>query len=792
MKPFIVKQGREGFGLGRSAGHEFALGRVGARRAVCLLCLAISVTAGAAATTGAMGAAGHAAASASTSTKSRPKVGVVLSGGGAKGIAHVGTLKLLEELNIPIDYIAGTSMGSIIGGLYAYGYSADELDSILRAADWNHLLSDKALHSDIYLTEKRTADQYLLSLPFKRYNSILPIGFLKGQHINNLFYELTCNSYNFGSFDELNIPFLCVATDVISCKSVVLKEGNLAEAMRASMAIPGVFHPVVKDSMILVDGGLTDNLPAEALKAMGADIIIGVDVGYQYEGMKSITNMANLLELTMFMHTKDKIEHNKSLCRILVTPQLSDYEAYSFSSTDSLLVRGERAAHAHYDEFKALSEELSAYPMVPKAKRYDHKPADHVFVSNIHYKGLSKFSAQFANQFLQIDENTWVKRHDITRGVQRLYGSMVFDNVQYAYLPDSANSEHIILEITVEEKPTNAFRVGLRYDNQRSVALLAGVLLRDLGLSNTRLSIDGELSRIPGIKADFLFTPTWKNDDSHNFRRPSIGLSYQFYWINREYLYHNWNTPNTPTSEFSTLAHRVYLYSQMSWRRNILGGGIRLNYHHFKEKFTSDKEFGQNHFFYAIPYLFFLHDSYNRHFFPQHGTRADIEITYQVGMGIDKPYAKQFLTARATLDMAFTPVRWLSIYPGLALGTHLFKTTAKIPTAYMFYQGGLTGFRNEMPQVDFAGLLPYQSEGEHFWNAHLNLQSEIFKNLYVSLRGYIGMSVYELPALIHLDELIYGGAAGLSYNTPAGPVGIHFQSSNINPFNIWFSVLYWL
>ncbi len=724
----------------------------------------------------------------------RPKVGLVLSGGGAKGIAHVGILKIIEELNIPIDYITGTSMGSIIGGLYAYGYSAAELDSILRAADWDVLLSDKAIRADISLTEKRTADQYVLTLPFNRKSSLIPFGILKGQHINNLFYTLTGNTYTLNSFDELQIPFRCIATDVLSGQAVVLKEGNLAEAMRASMAIPGVFNPVEKDSMILVDGGLVDNFPVDEIIKMGAQYIIGVDVGFQYRDKTTMKNMADVLASSLFMHTKSDIARNKDSCKILVMPDLTGYGTASFGATDSLLARGEAAARAQYDEFKAMAEELAAYkqPTTPKVSRYPHLPMENVYVSDIRFEGLSKFSPHFANQFLQIERNAWVKQDDIVRGVERLYGSMVFDNVSYAFLPDTNNRDEVILEITVDEKPTNAFRLGFRYDNQRSAALLAGVLFRDLGLPNSRLSIDGELSRIPGVKAEFLVTPKWKRDANFVFWHPRIGISYQFYLVNREYLYHDWSNPNTPTSEFSSQGHRFSLFIQSNWRRSILGGGIRMNYHNFKEKFTTETDFGQRNFFYAMPYLFFLHDSYDRLFFPQHGIKADVEISYPIGIGISGPYAQRFLTARAYLDFAFSPKRWFSIYPGLALGTNLLKTTATIPTPYMFYQGGLTSLRNGIQQTDFAGLLPFQSEGQHFWNVHLNLQAEILKNLYVSLRGYTGMSVYDIHDITHLDEFIYGGAAGLSYNTPIGPIGVHFQTSNVHPFNIWLNILYWL
>ncbi|MDE7357635.1 MAG: patatin-like phospholipase family protein, partial [Bacteroidales bacterium] len=194
----------------------------------------------------------------------RPRVGLVLSGGGAKGIAHVGTLKVIEELGIPIDFVGGTSMGSIVGGLYAYGYSAHQLDSIFLAADWRLLLNDQPEWTDVFYEDKKN---YMLSLPFdfKSDKSIVPIGFLRGQHINNLFYTLTSQSCHYKTYRDFNIPFFCVGANIVNGQAVYMDSGNLAMSMRASMAVPGVFAPVKMDTMILVDGGVLNNFPVDIM-----------------------------------------------------------------------------------------------------------------------------------------------------------------------------------------------------------------------------------------------------------------------------------------------------------------------------------------------------------------------------------------------------------------------------------------------------------------------------------------------------------------------------------------------
>ena len=205
----------------------------------------------------------------------RKKVGVVLSGGGAKGMAHIGALKVIEEAGIPIDYVVGTSMGSIIGGLYSIGYTPEQMDSMVRRQDWSFLLSDKIPRSEQNMAEREASEKYVFSLPFGKNAKTQAVGgLIKGQNLANLFSELTVGYHDSIDFNKLPIPFACVSENIVNGNEVNFHKGVLATAMRASMAIPGVFTPVRLDSMVLVDGGVVNNYPVNVARAMGADGVI--------------------------------------------------------------------------------------------------------------------------------------------------------------------------------------------------------------------------------------------------------------------------------------------------------------------------------------------------------------------------------------------------------------------------------------------------------------------------------------------------------------------------------------
>ena len=367
----------------------------------------------------------------------RKKVGIVLSGGGAKGVAHIGVLKVLEEAGIPIDYIAGTSMGAIVGGLYAVGYDARTLDSLVRIQDWSFLLSDRVYRYDLPFSEKETNEKYLLSIPFGEGRKIkVPAGFISGQNIYNLFSELTIGYHDSLSFQQLPIPFACVSANMVDGKEVVMDCGKLPLAMRASMAIPGVFAPVIQDSMVLVDGGISNNFPADVVKAMGAEIVIGVDLSTGLKDMEGLNNMMGMIDqLTSFMGMPS-YTRNLKLVDLYMNPGLKGYTAASFNreAIDTMIARGERVARSKWDEIMKLKEEIGLAPGENASPRIANRflATDSLAIGEISIEGVRQKDEKWIQRQMGLREYSVISTKDLHRAIGVLYGTGAFERVSYA------------------------------------------------------------------------------------------------------------------------------------------------------------------------------------------------------------------------------------------------------------------------------------------------------------------------------------------------------------------------
>jgi len=295
----------------------------------------------------------------------RPTVAVVLSGGGAKGVAHISALKAIEDAGIPIDIVCGTSIGSLIGALYSIGYSTDFLDSLVRAQDWTALLSDRADPSSLSLQQRREQNTYALIRgisPERKDQG----GLIRGRNLMALFRKLCTGYLDSISFDSLPIRFACVATDIVTNTEVDFRSGYLTQAMRASMAIPGVFTPIRMGDSILVDGGLSNNYPADIARRMGADIIIGVSVQDAKLKPDNITGAVDVMNQLIDINCRNKFEENLKLSDVLMQVDVSGYSAASFthSAVDTLLRRGAEEAARHRDELLILSARIQYTPDV--------------------------------------------------------------------------------------------------------------------------------------------------------------------------------------------------------------------------------------------------------------------------------------------------------------------------------------------------------------------------------------------------------------------------------------------
>ena len=399
----------------------------------------------------------------------RPSVGLVLSGGGALGMAHVGVLKVMEESGLRPDYITGVSMGSIIGGMYSIGYNADSLHKILQAMNWDALLSNKIPENKIIFPEKNNFYNSSISLRVSLKKVMLPSGMINGQMIENSLSYYAWPAADINDFSKLPIPFMCVGTDLISGKKVDLKTGYLPDAMRASMAVPSIFTPVKIDSALLIDGGFLRNFAATEAKEMGADILIGSYVGaYRYTEEKLHSVSGIIKQLAFSMSIKD-FEEEKKLAEVVIIPELKDISAADFEKVDTIVRRGYKAALPYRDYFRKLADSLDNLGVQQPIVNVLDK---HLYSFDlIEVNGNDIYSDQQILDVLDIEPGDRTDRRLLYDRIEFLFGTAWFEKVKYRITP---RNDSLILCIDCVERPKAMLYGSMHYDDSRS----AGIVLK--------------------------------------------------------------------------------------------------------------------------------------------------------------------------------------------------------------------------------------------------------------------------------------------------------------------------
>ncbi len=425
-----------------------------------------------------------AAAAPAERTGSRPRIGLVLGGGGARGGAHIGVLKVLEEMDIPIDYIAGTSIGSIVGGLYASGMSPDELDETMQNIDWDKVISDiPDRRKELFRRkEEGLLDLFDIEFGLSSKGLKLPAGLVAGQKLNFLLRQLTFSSMDIEDFDRLPIPFRAVATDLSTGEMVVLGQGNLADAMRASMAIPGVFTPKEIDGRTLIDGGVVRNLPVEIVRAMGADIVIAVDVGKHTQPLTDHASMLDIASQTMTLLTAaNSVASAKKLTPedILITPDLAQVEIMDFHKMHLAEEEGEKAANELRDRLQGLSSLEPGYRERLSRRRQERDLPRRIVVRRIEVEGTRRVPSRMVERRLRIEEGETLDLETLQEDLLRIYRIGEFEQVDFRL---SREEDGYVLTVVVDEKDwgPDYLRLGMRLEGnfQGSSGFLVNVLHR--------------------------------------------------------------------------------------------------------------------------------------------------------------------------------------------------------------------------------------------------------------------------------------------------------------------------
>lgn len=709
----------------------------------------------------------------------RPRVGLVLSGGAAKGLAHIGVLKVLEEAGIPIDMVAGTSMGSIVGGLYALGYSADSLEKIALSQNWAALLLDEVSRDNYSNDEKDEFDKYMVSFPVKDLRPRLPGGLKTGQNISLFLNRLTLPAYSVSDFNQLPRPFLCIAADIVTGDEVVLRKGNLARALRASMAIPSVFTPVQIDNHLLVDGGIVNNFPADHLKEMGADIIIGVNLGFRLHSENELNSLSSILEQSVFFRAAERNKQNQKLVDILIQPDVyKNFTAASFNEAAKLIAEGERAARAVWPQLKALADSLAKYqpsspPSLPPTPEF-------LDITSININGLKNVSKSFVLNKIKFDVPGYYSIQEIENAVELLYGTRFFSKVEYALVQNPDSGVNLIFDL--DEIDYDLLRVGGKYDSEYKATLLVNTTFRNLFLKGSRLTLDFRLGDLSRIKAAYTI-----HSALHTARReqwinapwllavfPDVTLSTEF----SRYNYYTYSG-NIKSALYNISKTNLQLKSTNNFSNSVsLSSDLSLDYSATDAKFvTYNLSESYSHLFASLGTTLLV-DTRDSYFVPNRGLYTFLRAEAIQDISSGKNDIEDIVRLIGKWSISLPLVRnKLVLSPQTMIGYN-FKPVS-VPD-YSLYIGGNSIHPVNEGSFPFPGIEYFERSGQAVFVQNVQFQFQMFQNHYIIAQGNMGSAQESIYNLL-VNRPFYGVCLSYCYNSVVGPLIISVHSSEIHP-----------
>ena len=707
----------------------------------------------------------------------RAKVGVVLSGGGAKGMAHIGVLKVLEKAGIPIDIVTGTSMGSIIGGLYSIGYNANALDSMVRVQDWSYVITDREDMRRQSLSDRQKQNTYAFTTGLTIGKKDMQAGgFVKGKNLAELFQQL-CTGYT-DSLDfsrDLRIPFACVATNVIDNSEVDFHSGRLSQAMRASMAIPAAFSPVRIGDMVLVDGGLKNNYPADIARQMGADIIIGVTVQGAPKVAEDMGGTMSILSQIIDVNCKNKYDENLAITDLHLQVDTKGYGSASFShaAIDTLIRRGEELAMRHWDDIMALKRRIGVddnyrptilHPLRPRVMSEKQR------VSGYSFENMTPQDEQFLRQKFHLNRLDSID----AKMEQQLTTSMrvdLFYQTAECQLVPSSDGVRVVL--VAGNRKSAQLHAGFRFDTEEYATVQVGldVPLKSAVPVNTSITL--RLGKRLKAGGELTFHP-------RSFTRPTISYSFRRNDIDvymngdRAYniLYNQFQGELTPLN-----------FDLKNFNLQI---SLRWDYMHYRNKLGSDDSpqisLKNEHF---VSYRARLnYNSEDNWYFPTRGVRFDAEYAFVTndfrkmnvrdadGNKIGKATGVSDVSANWRMSLTFGSRFTLQpmLYGRLFIGD-------VIPPVFGNTIGGDWFGHYVEQQMPFAGIGNIEYVSHQFVAAQLQAQLRIATNNYMLLRVAGGQQADDLENLLDTKTLL-GIQAAYYYNTMFGPVGATIGYSN--------------
>ncbi|MBR1575181.1 MAG: patatin-like phospholipase family protein [Bacteroidales bacterium] len=750
-------------------------------------------------------------------TEHRPTVALVLSGGGAKGAAHVGVIRYLEEQKIPVDVVLGTSMGGLVGGLYALGYDVDYLDSLVTHMDWNLALSDDVPQSYISYATKMYREKYILSVPFHYSDDVframigqdpeeegdqaskmrsigkersgmrpegevdvpinniarsLPAGYINGLNVNNIFSSLSAGYQDSVSFLDLPIPFCCVASDMVSCKAKNWTSGSITEALRSTMSIPGLFDPVRTHGMVLVDGGTRNNFPTDIAREMGADYVIGVDLSDKDMTYNDINNIGDILWTFIDMLGREAFSKNVGNTDIFIKPDLHEYNMLSFDakSVKTIVGRGYDAALRQAAAIRNLKA------MMPDAEtKLKNRPADDVNrsalqIMSIEFEGLTDQDSRFLSRKIKFKAGDRINKTQIDKAVAMIFATGSFESVTYRLL---GSSQPYRLVFKCQKRPVHQLGFGYRADNETLVDAILNVGLNAHKISGAKLDLTGKLGQNRFAQAHFSFdgprTPTFNIDAkvsgyTADVRTDAASLYRLKYWSHQEEVY--FSNMRWTSMDFNVGGRNKFIRTT-GWLSNLedpapasslagLGGD-------YLSVFASGRAY-----------------TYNDAYFPMRG--IDFKVDYE--------WVLSKLGAPSFHDEHLAAARFHSVIP---FGRHVALQLGVSARAVLGgeaddlsnlplknFIGGTMAGRYIDQQIPFCGFGGMMLVDNYLASVDAALRLRFGKNLFTTFQAGAFKSEDTLGAFVdYKNKLVLGACFELGYDTIAGPLRLDVRWNDL-------------
>lgn len=746
----------------------------------------------------------------------RPAVALVLSGGGAKGAAHIGVIDYLDSLGIPVDIVLGTSMGGLVGGMYSLGYSPSEMDSIIRTIDWNMALSDKVPRDYISYSASKYKEKFVLSFPFyyakqdylekrqietryagaeKKFEKIgfgagksdatsivkdnllqsLPSGFAFGQNVNNILSSFSVGYQDNISFLDLPVPFVCVATELISAKPKIWYEGKLTTAMRSTMSIPGVFAPVKTDGMVLVDGGMRNNYPTDLAAQVGADIIIGVDLAPESRDYADINNLSDIISQGVDMLGRASYEQNVKIPDVTIKPKLDEYTMMSFDkkSIDIIIDRGKKAAMEQAAELNAVRELTGKCEKVIYNKKAVDLNSDPVRVSKIEITGVSDKESRYLMGKIRIRPDKPLGKGEIESAVATIFGTQAFDYVTYELL---GKEEPYQLLIHCKKGPVHQFGVGGRFDSEEIVSVLINFGLNVHKLQGSRLDFIGKVGTNPYARLHYYFDGA---------AGPTLNASFFLKWVDR-------NKFQLGTSDYNVaymnVREEVY-FSNIRWRNFDFNLGGRSDYYRLSNvmanSVTGPYDIGELNNNYLSFFGRMNADTFDDGYFPTKGFKASAGYEW-VFAGLRGKVSPLHI-----FDFELMGAVSRGIFTFMPTLRGRFVSGDEIPLPYINVMGGSFRGRYLDQQMPFAGVNYAVTMPNYLTVLRTDFRFRILKNNYITAMANIALGGSEDSTLSDVDTFYGMIGAGLKYsfNSVIGPIelDVHWRSRN-NKTGAYFNI----